>query len=134
MCFVCGEHHHSLLHATVSSEPVERTAAHVIAMDSTTSTAALNAYKAQIEPTSSSNVLLATAIVTVFDVSGASHSLRALIDQGSEANFITESALTALQLPKKAVQAIINGIGSSHGQAKHVTFLTLQSQHNGPYI
>lgn len=128
-CFTCGERHHSLLHAN-SSSAIQRTSAHAVAMGTSIPSSTFNAHKTQAESISSSNLLLATAIVTVLDVSGASHSLRALIDQGSEANFITESALTALQLPKKAVQAIISGIGSSHGQAKHLTSLTLWSQHN----
>lgn len=74
-------------------------------------------------------MLLATAIVTVVDGSGQPHSLRALIDQGSEANFVTESALNALQLPKKAVHAVISGIGASNGHAKHITSLTIRSTH-----
>lgn len=90
----------------------------------------VNACNTNTEVFSSSQVLLATALVDVLDANGTVHTLRALVDQGSEANFITESATTALQLRKEAVQAIVNGIGSSNGQAKHITTFTLQSPHN----
>lgn len=87
----------------------------------------VHACNKQNESSFPSQVLLATAIVTVNDANGNPHSLRALIDQGSEANFITESALNALQLPKRVVQAIISGIGATDGRAKYITHLTLRS-------
>lgn len=125
-CFTCGERHHSLLHVG-RAEASSHVAAHAL------STAVpINACNARSDSISSFTTctLLATAMVRVLDASGAPHSLRALIDQGSEANFITEAALTALQLSKKAVQAIISGIGSAHGQAKHITSLTIQSHYD----
>lgn len=125
-CFTCGERHHSLLHV---ADTVHRSSHHTTTAIPSTS-ASVNACNTQSDLMSSSNVLLATAVVSVLDASGKPHALRALIDQGSEANFITESALNALQLPKQAVQAIISGIGASNGHAKHNTSLTLQSSQN----
>lgn len=82
--------HHSLLHG--------KRLAHAM----TSSSSVINACNIQTELiSSSSQVWLATAVVTVLVVSGASHSLRALIDQVSEASFITESAMIAMQLPIK---------------------------------
>lgn len=79
---------------------------------------------------SSYPILLATAMVMIADVRGELHSFRALIDQGSEASFITESAWQVLRLPKVAVQAVITGIGASSGQSKHITTFTIKSQHD----
>lgn len=125
-CFTCGERHHSLLHTSkTSAETVNRVAAHTLA---SVPSSVVEYSSCNTRTKSSSNsVLLATAIVTVLDVDGESHAFRALIDQGSEASFITESALLALRLPKIAVQAIINGIGTSNSQSKHMTSFTLQS-------
>lgn len=121
-CFTCGERHHSLLHTA----SVTQVASHTTTVAPSTSFNACNAQTGAV----SSHALLATALVRVLDASGSPHSLRALIDQGSEANFITESALNALQLPKQSIQAVISGIGSSNGQAKHIASLIIQSQHD----
>lgn len=128
-CFTCGERHHSLLHVPSVHHVVAHTLAHTPSPSLVHFNACNNQTEQSSESISSSRILLATAVVTVFDVNGAPHALRALIDQGSEANFITESALNALQLPKRAIQAIISGIGASNGYAKHTTSLTISSQH-----
>lgn len=129
-CFTCGERHHSLHHVSKPSTSIQRVVAHVTAPSRITHA---GAYNSQSEIIASSHVLLATAIVKVLDVSGNSHSLRALIDQGSEANFITESALNALQLSRTKIQAVISGIGASNSQAKHATSLMLQSSHDSTF-
>lgn len=123
-CFHCGERHHSLLHVSKSTE------ANPIQTNTHLAATTVNACNTQHQSFSSSNVLLATAIVTVLDAADRPCSLRALIDQGSEANFLTESALTALQLPKQPVQAVINGIGASNNHSKYIASITLRSRTN----
>lgn len=135
-CFTCGERHHSLLHVAGSApKPTnlnQRFAAHVL-IPAMAATAHINSCNSQTEIVSSSNILLATAIVNILDVHGEVHSLRALIDQGSEANFVTESAMNALQLPRSKIQAVISGIGASNSHAKHMTSFTLQSRHDNTF-
>lgn len=62
----------------------------------------------------SSQILLATALVRVFQPSGHSITLRALLDQGSQSSFISESAVQALGLKKRKVDVQVAGIGSTH--------------------
>lgn len=114
-CFTCGERHHSLLHMSTTNESIQSTAAHALTVTPLPSVH-VNTYNNRTEIASSSQILLATAIVIILDVNAEPHSLRALIDQGSEANFISESAAIALQLPKRPIQAVINGIGASCGR------------------
>lgn len=57
--------------------------------------------------------LLATALVRASSDNGRSIILRALIDQGSQATFITENARQKLGLPKKKVSGMVTGVGSS---------------------
>lgn len=45
-------------------------------------------------------VILSTALVNVIDIDNRSHTLRALLDSGSQSNFITENAFKKLNLPK----------------------------------
>lgn len=60
----------------------------------------------------SSRVLLATAMVKVRAPSGLEYRLRALLDQGSQATFITEAATQLLKLKKKGISASIKGLGN----------------------
>ncbi|CAK1603954.1 unnamed protein product [Parnassius mnemosyne] len=59
------------------------------------------------------NILLSTALVKVLAENGRIQQLRALIDQGSEGSFITESAAQALGVKRKTVNGSISGIGDS---------------------
>ncbi|KOB65138.1 Neuronal PAS domain-containing protein 4, partial [Operophtera brumata] len=56
-------------------------------------------------------VLLATALVEAQTRHGSSQMLRVLLDHGSQASFITESAVQLLGLKKKSAKTVISGIG-----------------------
>lgn len=119
-CFHCGERHHSLLHETVT-ENLNKNVAHA---------ASVKGDFAGKRNMNSYQVLLATAIVLVSDGSGEFLPFRALIDQGSEVSFITESACQFLGLHRSSVRATINGIGNSVDQAKFVTSIEIRSQYH----
>lgn len=105
-CRCCGQRHHSLLHqeggthnpalagpsqpANQQREPAQepQAADHVERVVS---------HFSNSEMTSSSQVMLATALVNVSN-KGMYHTLRALLHQGSEASFISEHAVQLLQL------------------------------------
>ncbi|CAH2071427.1 unnamed protein product, partial [Iphiclides podalirius] len=56
-------------------------------------------------------ILLATAIVKAEARNGEAHLLRALLDQGSQASFVTESTAQSLGLRKIARRSHISGVG-----------------------
>ncbi|KAJ8977410.1 hypothetical protein NQ317_003191, partial [Molorchus minor] len=60
--------------------------------------------------TSKSTVLLSTALVEILDSCGNYQPVRALIDQGSQANFITERCLRKLGLSRSHLTVPITGI------------------------
>ena len=59
------------------------------------------------------SVLLSTAFVTIKDAVGKTVKLRALLDSGSQASFITEHMATALMLKLKRSQVAITTLGAS---------------------
>ena len=61
---------------------------------------------------SESITLLSTAIVHLRDASGEWHQARALLDSGSDANFITKAVAQALRLKQQTVRVQANGLGS----------------------
>nr|XP_022906253.1 uncharacterized protein LOC111418055 [Onthophagus taurus] len=78
-------------------------------------------------------VLLATAMIGIFSETGESVTVRALIDQGSEVCFISESLVQRLNLPRKTASIPISGVGSqrtimSHGSVRINLFSKINNQ------
>ncbi|XP_078051597.1 uncharacterized protein LOC144477736 [Augochlora pura] len=55
--------------------------------------------------------ILSTALVTIVDQRGVPHKCRALLDAGSQANFITEECCKRIGLSLQAVEAMVGGLG-----------------------
>ncbi|KAJ8720642.1 hypothetical protein PYW08_006107 [Mythimna loreyi] len=77
-------------------------------------------------------VLLATALVKAESQNGSSQILRALLDQGSQASFVTEAAAQLLRLKRVVSKTTISGIGGGHGNivSRHVVTINIQSLHD----
>ncbi|XP_045497496.1 uncharacterized protein LOC123695635 [Colias croceus] len=80
------------------------------------------------EAQSSKRVLLATAIVYIKGKSGELHRFRALVDQGSEASFITSRVVDLLNLKKKRVHGTVSGIGEEKQDLKYKVQLSLHTK------
>ncbi|XP_075990201.1 uncharacterized protein LOC142985844 [Anticarsia gemmatalis] len=65
-----------------------------------------------------SEVLLTTVELKVKTSKGDYIILRALLDQGSQINLISENAAQRLKLPRKRLNATISGVGSVSGDCK----------------
>ncbi|XP_030759214.1 uncharacterized protein LOC115884703, partial [Sitophilus oryzae] len=76
----------------------------------------------------SANVLLSTAVVNIFDSNGRSHTCRILLDNGSEASFISESLFEKLKLPSTAVNLSITGIAQNQAKVLKQTKLLIESR------
>ncbi|XP_062537786.1 uncharacterized protein LOC134206107 [Armigeres subalbatus] len=82
----------------------------VVATDSTISGAAQQF---------SSHVLLATAVIIVEDDEGSRFPARALLDSGSESNFIAERLSQRLRTRREKVNISVLGIGQAASKVKH---------------
>lgn len=79
---------------------------------------------------SHSQILLATALVDVTTLS-RTHTMRCLIDQGSQSSFITENAAQLLQLKRASVITPITGLGAFKSEiSKHLVSFQIQSKYN----
>lgn len=80
-------------------------------------------------------VLLATAVVPCFTKNGNTIPLRALIDPGSQASFITERAAQLLQLKKQRTNTTITGIGNTEaGTSTSLVNLTMSTKKDNEKI
>ena len=119
-CRECKQRHHTLLHRSTPSSQGSKdkaTGLHGSLPDSvpeessTTTDPLTSGHCNASAPTKS--VLLSTALVSIKDHAGKSVKLRALLDSGSQASFITESMATALMLRLRKGQVEITTLGAS---------------------
>lgn len=115
-CVVCNRKHNTLLHleknmnnnntGLINDQPInEDTVAPAQAKESMPAVLFANSNQ--------NHVFLATAIVNLVDKHGHQRKCRAVLDNGSQVNFISRSFLKALQLSSKRVELPVSGIGCS---------------------
>lgn len=117
-CRTCNKRHHTLLQLDVTRHPEVTDSP----SESPTSSTNVVATLANLDqPTTSchfsrstdmNSVHLGTAIVYISDSVGTWHLVRALLDSGSEASYITLDCLNRLQLPIFSSNTVISGFGN----------------------
>lgn len=126
-CRVCRRRHHSLLHKSEKSNDTSET--ELIQP----STSQQEANKEAITTLHvgigvSGKALLATALVKAKGKDGHATLLRVLVDQGSQASFISEKATQTLKLQRKSIEGTVTGVGSMQAPIKHVVQLNILSR------
>ncbi|XP_066603091.1 uncharacterized protein [Prorops nasuta] len=134
-CAVCQEKHHTLLHSKGEGKTVGNTTGSTKTSKESDfkpneNTATVNTLTASIiRPCST--VLLANAQVILYGAQGRQYQARTLIDQGSEASFLTESVVQLLKLHKRGTDVPLSGLGATKtGSAKFSTSVYVGSIYN----
>ncbi|XP_037297855.1 uncharacterized protein LOC119190306 [Manduca sexta] len=135
-CKICGKRHHSLLHYKKKqySQEIEK-------INNTPGISTMHAKENIQEALQDESIvsnfackqnrgLLATALVVAKNEFGQETTLRALIDPGSQASFITESATQLLRLKKTHVQGSITGVGATTTSVNYVVQLKIISRYD----
>ncbi|XP_063827477.1 uncharacterized protein LOC135076893 [Ostrinia nubilalis] len=123
-CRVCQRRHHSLLHQTKNTNQEE---------SSQPEQNITTAHFSNEQP--GHKVLLATAQVEVSGNDGNTHLLRALIDQGSEASFVSARVVELLGLKRTNINGVVSGVGeNTNVPIKHLVDLSVKSQYNDKEI
>lgn len=143
-CSKCKRKHHTLLHTEGGSvqnssssnssgtdqQQVPKQAAQSdnanVPGSSTPNTVASNVVEKPI-----SQVLLLTAMVNVLDKHGKPQSCRALLDSGSQVNFISEAMLEKLQVDREEIDIPITGINSVRSSVRQRARVEVRSKQNG---
>lgn len=122
-CRTCKRKHNTLLHSSAAPSPSTS-----MAESENENRIQQNSFTAHCTSKfKSKNTLLATALVSVGSPNGVNHILRALIDQGSQATFITRSAAQLLKLPLISANISVSGVGKSSERIKHSTTIKINS-------
>jgi transposase InsO family protein len=118
-CKKCNKRHNSLLHFDNASVETSTSSPNLIATASHYAEPIYN------------NVILSTAMVSVLSKKGQKVNLRALLDNGSASNFITERAVKMLKLDNVTkVNFSITGIACSISKIDKAVRIKLHSDHN----
>ncbi|XP_055623180.1 uncharacterized protein LOC129766628 [Toxorhynchites rutilus septentrionalis] len=142
-CRHCKKRHHSLLHpgyhpTDADQQPsTSRTAAYTVKSNERRDTAATshrsttNASTVQISnPSQSSNasILLSTVVLMIIDANGKAHPARALLDNGSQSNIISERLCQLLRLERNKINIPVFGVGEAFSNIKHSVWTTIRSR------
>ncbi|XP_075990172.1 uncharacterized protein LOC142985815 [Anticarsia gemmatalis] len=126
-CRVCNNSHHTVLHDVTRDTTITR---------SSTGHRPSNTCDKQPHAHGNTNhvsgkyneVMLSTVQLKVRAVNGEYTTLRCLLDQGSQLNLITESAVQRLGLPRRNLNSTVSGIGSSATQSNGTVELHCESR------
>lgn len=136
-CRRCGRRHHSLLHLERSEHQVPAVAPTTSSEQSSSpvNVQQSNNYEKKVvahfaKEEHQGKMLLATALVKVKSTNGYSQTARVLIDQGSEASFVTESTVQSLGLKRYPVNGLVSGVGDGKLRTKNIVQFELESLHN----
>lgn len=141
-CRVCKRRHHSLLHPKSSSNPAVSNTNSIATAEVKSAVSAVQTALSAGEPSSPNiasyfsqgsvptQVLLATALVEAQTRRGSTQLLRVLLDQGSQASFITESTVQLLGLKKTSARTVISGIGGEKSSfaSRFTVLVTIHSR------
>ncbi|XP_031339663.1 uncharacterized protein LOC116168131 [Photinus pyralis] len=133
-CKVCRKRHNSLLHRernhdynTTSNESATITSPTEGANETISNTYVNHCREITINK---SIILLSTALVDIYDIYGNVHSCRALLDVGSQSNFISQPMLERLKLKTIPVNIPVTGIAQTSTSISKLTKITLKSRFN----
>jgi hypothetical protein len=127
-CRKCGRRHHTLLHINRENYEATKEIRDVSQPETKPQeTSIVSTFSRNFSPC---DVLLATAEVKATAVNGVTYVIRALVDQGSQASFVSENTVQILGLKRKPVDGWVSGVGDGQTRVKHVVSLYIQSRHH----
>ncbi|KAH9632932.1 hypothetical protein HF086_002754 [Spodoptera exigua] len=135
-CRVCNKRHHSLLHPNkeqhANNDAVVKSAAKNTSASTSDQIVTCLSTRKFPKP---KQVLLATALINAENKLGEFQTVRALLDQGSQACFITEATAQYLRLKKIPVRGIVSGLGDERPTiSKYMVNLTIKSKVDQEFI
>ncbi|XP_063907426.1 uncharacterized protein LOC135125701 [Zophobas morio] len=126
VCKICKGHHNALLHVD-NPEPNEipSTSSENNQVESDQSVV----LKVNSRQVYFSKVVLPTAQVQIYDKSGNKHQVRALLDSGSELNFISERMSKLLNLKSQPIVLSIAGVNRCNTSASQLASIKIHSNY-----
>lgn len=128
-CKTCFRKHNTLLHLN-SSPPEQSKAEDAGSPESASSNPAKAVVTHSLKGNSNSCIFLSTALVSISKGDGSPQIGRALLDSGSQANFITSEFLNKLGLASRSINTSISGISDTVTNATQAVQIELAPPSN----
>lgn len=136
-CRTCKGKHHTLLHFTLNKP----TTLYDIQTEKPSESVNLNTNNTRVVNTTTTNnrpytttepkaAILSTALVDVLDINHKRHTLKALLDSGSQSNFITERVFNILNIPYKPINMQVLGFNANPTHINRSVNIDVLSRHN----
>lgn len=135
-CRKCGKRHNSLLHlerqsnTTLNVNPETGTDPALPTTPDKASASQVAIVGHSSDNAVPSQILLSTALLYVEDHHGHTHECRALLDSGSQSNFVTNNFCKRLRLQMNEINFIISGVGQAMANIKQNTSIKIRSRNN----
>ncbi|XP_055591098.1 uncharacterized protein LOC129743154 [Uranotaenia lowii] len=141
-CRTCYQKHHSLIHPGFSKVDSEPASVNNVSTDcqqdsrdqldengenDSLNEQAVGSYSVGLKGGLSS-VFLSTVVLVIRDSNGSKQLARALLDNGSQANIISERLCQMLKLKRKPVNIPVCGVGQAQSHARHAVHATVGSR------
>ncbi|XP_024874745.1 uncharacterized protein LOC112456446 [Temnothorax curvispinosus] len=128
-CKKCGKKHSSLLHVETGNDTENKAKQSNLKPEQDSNTNSVSCNHANlVEAAAPKQVLLSTAVVRIRDRRGQFIEGRALLDNGSQSNFISEKFMNKLGLRGNKTQIHINGINQQISRALKIVDLSATSR------
>lgn len=123
-CRICKRKHNTLLHFDKTADPEQE----VRGEQTTKNSPNISAAASGLSGLEQNYTFLATAVVLVSDRRENQRKCRALLDSGSQVNFISGNLAKSLQLERKKSNLPVGGIGASQLRAVSYVEVLVQSR------
>ncbi|KMQ83158.1 hypothetical protein RF55_20764, partial [Lasius niger] len=147
VCTICKQRHHSLIHRDQNAVKTDPSTSPSTSVQPSCNPSIIRAGESELvsgESIASNNfshqsiksTLLPTAMVLLRSSTGRSVCVRALLDQGSQATFISESVAQLIKADREPVSISVSGVGGNQaGTVKTVAKLSVEPcSRTGPVI
>lgn len=115
-CNACNQKHHSMLHlnnANANTSDAGTVAQSTAAAQPAVSAAPSMTLMSRPNDPATGDSILATALVTITSFNGRVHTFRALLDNGSQDNFVTKRLVQFLGLKPRHTSLVFSGLGQA---------------------
>lgn len=116
-CSVCNLRHNSLLHINThhpsSSATGTESPSNPQSSNNLSSTNQANAFVSRLYNNNATDIVLATALVTIKAFDGQSHSFRALLDNASQECFVSKQVVQFLGIKPNPTSITVSGVGQA---------------------
>ncbi|XP_025192629.1 uncharacterized protein LOC112592689, partial [Melanaphis sacchari] len=127
-CFICKGRHNTLLHYERQNEPTIFNTEDKSVEDVTSSPNQGDSKKSLLVQQGHGHVFLSTAVVLIRDNQGVFKNCHAILDSGSQVNFISKGLARQLQLPATKSTLPVSGIGANTLQSSTCVDIHIESR------